>query len=255
MPRTDRQDYKDSTYEEAKASGYDVLQLKYDGWWSRVEIASGNASVFSRTGRIVTTFAANPQIAGTFIGEYLFGTQWSQHPSRQGQIILFDLWHLNRHSLETYTYRDRFGLLRTQIPALGKPFEIVSNFPILSYPEVWSSKVKTGEYEGVVFRRRLSPVDDIILRHKSSVTEEVQIVGFTEGEGKHSGRLGALICRTLAGVEISVGGGLDDKAREDILANQSAYLGRWLTIEGRARFESGSIRHPNFKTWRPDLDS
>lgn len=255
MLRTDRQDYKDSTYEEARNTGYDVLQLKYDGWWSRVEIRDGHGEIYSRTGRLVTTLQTTPSVSGTFIGEYLFGTQWSQTPDRQGKIILFDVWKVENQSLETYTYRDRYGILRANVPLLGQPFSAVANYPIISYSDVWKTQVEAGGYEGVVFRRRLAPVDDIILRHKITITEDVQIVGFTEGIGKHVGRLGALLCKTRHGVEVSVGGGLDDKAREDIWTNQSAYLGRWLTIEGRARFESGSIRHPNFKTWRLDLDS
>ena len=254
--RTDRQDYKDSTYEEARNSGYDVLQLKYDGWWSRVEIRGGHGEIYSRTGRLVTTLQTTPSISGTFVGEYLFGTQWSQREDRQGKIILFDVWRIDNQPLDTYTYRDRYGILRANVPLLGQPFAAVANYPIISYMEVWKSQIETGEYEGVVFRRRLSPVDDIILRHKICVTEDVKIIGFVEGkEGKHLGRLGALLCQTRNGVEVSVGGGLDDKAREDIWLNQSAYLGRWLTIKGLARFESGSIRHPNFLHWRPDLDA
>ena len=253
--RTDRQDYKDATFEEARDAGYDVLQLKYDGWWARVEIAAGRGEVYSRTARLVTTITTNPNVVGTFIGEYMFGTQWSQDPSRQGKIFLFDVWKTGNTYLNTYTYRDRYGVLRANLPLLGSPFELVANYPILSYSEIWTNKVETGEYEGVVFRRRLAPVDDLILRHKAVVSDDVQIIGFVAGEGKHGGRLGALVCRTQSGVEVRVGGGLDDKAREDIWANQSAYLGRWCTIEGRARFESGALRHPNFICWRPDLDS
>lgn len=249
----DRQDYKDATYEEARDAGYDVLQLKYDGWWARVEIKAGKGDIYSRTSRLVTSITTNPDVDGTFIGEYMFGTQWSQDPSRQGKIFLFDVWRLGNTHLATYTYRDRYGILRANHALLGVPFELVLNYPILSYDNVWSTQVESGQYEGVVFRRRLAPVDDLILRHKITITEDVQIIDFVEGEGKHTGRLGALCCRTRAGVEVRVGGGLDDKAREDIWANQSAYLGRWCTIEGRARFESGALRHPNFVCWRDDL--
>jgi ATP-dependent DNA ligase len=252
--RTECQDYEDSTYAQAVQSGYDTLQLKYDGWWSRTEIAHGEGRLYSKTGRLVTSFPANPSITGTFIGEYMFGTQWSQPADRQGKIYLHDVWRIGNSSLETFTYRDRYGILRANISLLGVPFEIVNNYPITAQPDIWQRYVATSLFEGVVYRRRLSPVDDTILREKAVVTEDVQVTGFIEGEGKHSGRLGALVCQNRQGVEIRVGGGLDDKAREDIWANQSAYLGRWCTIEGRARFASGAIRHPNFIAWRADLD-
>ena len=49
-----------------------------------------------------------------------------------------------------------------------------------------------------------------------------------------------------------VGGGFDDQQRAEIWNNQPLYLGKWFEIEARAKFESGSYRHPNFIRWRND---
>lgn len=56
-----------------------------------------------------------------------------------------------------------------------------------------------------------------------------KIVGFRAGQGKHAGKLGALIVR-LKGVDFGVGTGLTDAMRAKIWKNKSDYLGRQVDI-------------------------
>lgn len=255
--KLDRQNYNDSTFEQARLAGCDCIQLKYDGWWARVVCRNGRGTIYSRTQREVGFIETDPELDGVFIAEYLFGTQWAQKPEHLGQLIVFDCWELGGTSLMTSPYKERYKIVRTLIPTLYRTdvMRVINIYRMDDYPTLWEYYVKSEKYEGVVFRRLSDQVDTTIFRQKLSITEDVFITGFAPGEvnGRHEHRLGALICSTRDGVELRVGGGLSDEQRDKIWTNKEAYLGRWLTVEAKKRFESGSLRHPNFKEWREDL--
>lgn len=251
--KLDRQKYIDSNAYDAKTAGCDTVQLKYDGWWVRVECSDGLAKLFSRTQRHVHTLPIDPLVHGTFIGEYMFGTQWAQKQDRLGKVFLFDCWSATGQDTSQFQYKERYALARANLPLLGETFRLVQNYPITSFDQVWNQFVSTGEYEGVVFRRRHGTVDDVLHRQKRKVTKDLRVIGFEPGEGKHLGRLGALIGITATGTSISVGGGFDDSEREAIWRDQDRFLGKTFEVEGYAEFESGSLRHPQFVRWREDV--
>lgn len=131
---------------------------------------------------------------------------------------------------------------------------IIPVYPITKREELWKESVETGEYEGVVYRRRLGTIDDLLLREKRTVTADFIILGFEEGEGKHAGRLGAVLCGTKqkpTEAFARVGNGFSDPLREEIWANKDTWLGRWIECSGKALFESGLLRHPTFERLRP----
>ena len=258
--RTSRQDYADSTYEKALEAGCDTLQLKMDGWWSRTEIVSGDLKIYTRTGRHLSQFDLSlPQpITATIIGELMYGTNWSQKTNLQGKVFVFDLWQTQNEDIEAFRYKDRYGLLKALMPYLPDRYIRVSNFDIHSYPEVWKRFVVTGEYEGVVFRRKSDAVGASLLRHKNTIHDEYTALDFLEGEGKHAGRLGSIVCGDINGRALftddgrpaTVGGGLDDDDRIEIWGNKEKYRGRKFEVEGKARFSSGLLRHPNIVRWK-----
>lgn len=253
--RTQRQDYKDSSYDLALAAGCDIVQLKYDGWWSRTESIAGNCEVFSETGRRLDKFTSSLEGSSSFtiISELMHGTQWSLDPSRTGKRYLFDIWSYEDNSLELDSYSTRYKILMSLLPSLPQSWELVQNFSINDYPTIWNTFVVPGHFEGVVFRNSKAPVGNPIHREKIEITEDVQVLGFKRGEtGKYSGTLGAILCITSTGVPIDVGGGFTDAQRDDIFTNQDKYLRRWCSISGKKRFASGALRHPNFVAWRPE---
>lgn len=253
--KTSRQLYKDAKYDEALAAGCDVVQLKYDGWWARIEIEHGKGQVFSETGRHLPRFdftLVTAPLTLTLVGELMYGTQWAKDPGREGKIFLFDCWRYEEKDTEAYSYRDRFALIKSLQPHLPLNFEKVQNYKIGDYTHLWKELVETKKFEGVVFRNSKHPAGAPLMRHKNVFTEDVRIVGFKAGNGKHAGRLGSLLCTTIAGYPIDIGGGLDDAARDEIWRNQDSYLGRYAQIEGRARFTSGALRHPNLVALRPE---
>lgn len=249
-----RQDYREGTYLDAKTKGYDILQLKYDGWFDRIEIRGGKVEHYSRTGRLFKEgLVADLELHCTLIGEHMQGTQWSQNPRYNGHTYIFDCWMWDGRDLKTLPYKDRYKVSRLatvgRLPAVFKP---VNCYRIDDFPQLWETQVVSGAFEGLVFKKSTDDTSGLILRQKMIVYEDLKCVGFSEGEGRLSGTLGAIQAVTEDGVRVDVGGGLSDETRREIFDNQPFYLNKWFEAEGRAKFESGSIRHPNFIKWRFD---
>jgi ATP-dependent DNA ligase len=250
-----RNKYIDGTYEQALAYGCDVVQLKYDGWWCQAQTdADGGTTFYSDTNRPFHD-AVGGLPNSILIGEFMRGTQWSQDMLRKGKFFVFDIWQLQDLPLAQMSYRERMGQLRLRADKLPENFEIVTNFRISDYATVWSTCVETGKYEGVVFRRSVGPLGDMIFRKKRVLTFDGRVTGFVEGQGKHAGRLGALkVAYEHLGwlVETPLGTGFDDAEREAIWQHQTQYLGRIAEFEASAQFESGAVRHGRFVRWRED---
>lgn len=244
-----RNAYINGTYEEAVERDYDILQLKYDGWWCRAEHAAGHVDYFSETDRNFLSTDIPGLDGCTIIGEYMRGTQWSQHPDRKGLFFIYDLRTVFGEPLTHETYSTRYRLLR-RLP-LPVNYRLVECFPIKSFDSTWQHYVLDQGFEGVVFRRSESTLDDPIMRHKREYTLDGVVVGFTSGRGKYEGSLGAV--RVVCGEAITdVGGGFSDVERQSIWNNQTAYIGRVMEFTANAVFESGAPRHPRFVRWRED---
>ncbi len=98
------------------------------------------------------------------------------------------------------------------------------------------------EYEGLVLRQ-----GDIFIKVKPSFTEDVRIIGFVEGKGKHKGRLGKFI--TEGG---GVGTGFNDNQRENIWALRDHLIGKTIEVEVTSQAPGGKFRHARFIRMRPD---
>ena len=263
----DRQTFKDIVFdtdrgfqpcfEEARSYGCDVVQLKYDGWWSLIETDANVMRFYSRTAREFKSIPTLNDITSKMVGECMQGTQWSQEPGRLGRTFLFDIWNYSTHDLSNSTYRVRYNVLQTAALNLPDTFTVVPNYFIDLAPPLWLTHVEneaTG-YEGIIFRKSTDPIASTIYRCKKVVTADLQIIGFYEGQGKYVGTLGGVNARTADDIRVDVGGGFSDELRNTIWQAQESYLGRWFEIKARAKFESGSYRHPNFVRWRPDKDT
>lgn len=253
-----RQEYKDSTLDEAIAAGCDCVQLKHDGWWCCNRWDGKYQNLFSQTGRHFDTIEAPWRDEALLIGEAMYGTQWAQDVNRKGFIYLFDLWDIRGRSLRTLPYAQRMIHLRSLLSICPintqSKLKVIQTYPISHAKQLWETYVTSERFEGLVYRRTSDPVDVVIHREKFIITETLRFHRYTLGkaEGRHAHRIGAIVGVTEKGVEVSVGGGLSDADRDSIIANPSAYIGRYFDVEARARFASGSLRHPNFVCWRDD---
>jgi DNA ligase-1 len=113
--------------------------------------------------------------------------------------------------------------------------------------------VETKKFEGVVFRKADDAWDVVVQRAKLTITIDLYIVGYEEGQGRLAGTLGTILARQQAGGPvIRVGGGLSDSIRRIIWSDQRGHLGRYFTCECKKIFNSGLPRHPNFVQWHAD---
>lgn len=247
----ERQVYKDISHDDACKLGLEVIQLKYDGWWTFLEIKNGTMSFYSRTRRLFKSEPiADPTLDCCLVGEHMQGTQWSQSPDRLGKTFLFDAWRVNGQDLSLVPYADRYRILKAVHARLPSTFQLVQNYPMTSFPDLWALCDEGGGFEGLVYRMRRSVVPVCIFRNKRTFTTDLIVTDFLPGEGKYEGVLGAIRGTTPDGVTVDVGGGFEDEDRRMIWGERDFYMGKKFEVEYRKKFESGSLRHPNFKRWR-----
>jgi hypothetical protein len=190
----DRQPYKDCDIPSARTFHCDIVQLKYDGWWSRIEISSGYIRFYSRTNRLFRELTiVDTELRCTLVGEHMQGTQWSQSPEHLGQTYVFDCWHWAEQSLLEVPYRDRYRIVKAALRYLPDTFRIIPCYPIAHADSLWSNEVTTGGFEGLVFRRGSDDVSMTLYRNKLAVTAIYSILGFVEGVNKYTNCLGSVI--------------------------------------------------------------
>ena len=131
-------------------------------------------------------------------------------------------------------------------------------------------------YEGAMLRRLVGPKsvykfgrstakEGTLLKIKSFVDDEAEIIGFEEEMANHNeavkdelghtkrsshaenkvgkGRLGALVCRTRSGVQFNIGTGFDAKQRQELWDQRETLVG---TLAKFKHFEIGAQQAPRF---------
>jgi ATP-dependent DNA ligase len=247
------------TAEQAALSGqFQWIQPKYDGWWACVAIRRGRAYIYSRQGVLKNTSAVRQtDIDCVLIGEYLVGTQRAASIGEaKGQFVAFDM--VERHGKcigdRPYLERSDFAQRFAEHEQWMLP---VQNYGIRSHSKVWRELVASGDAEGLVFRSMHDTYgDSVIGRVKRTFTMDYVVMGVERGQGRHSGRAGAVICGLYEGrklvEKVRVGGGWTDAQRDELFANPKAFIGRVLEVKGWQVFDSGSMRHPNAVRFRDD---
>lgn len=109
--------------------------------------------------------------------------------------------------------------------------------------EYFSLLVAAGA-EGVMLRARMSPYEPkrsgYLLKMKPTDSDEGVVIGYKPGEGKHLGRVGAVIVKWRT-KEVDLGTGLTDAQREN-----PPKIGALVTFEYRGLTDDGQPRHPSF---------
>ena len=105
--------------------------------------------------------------------------------------------------------------------------------------------------EGLMLRQPGSKYEagrsSTLLKVKTFRTDDAVVIGHQPGEGKHKGRLGALIARTGDGKEFRVGTGLSDAERGSPPA-----IGSIITFKYQELTETGVPRFPSYVGLRRD---
>lgn len=243
-------EFKDTTPEEARKQGANLVQLKWDGWFSEITIdPSGLALQKSKTDRVLRQFDTKRPSTGLTIiqGEYMFGTQFAQNPGWQNKTICYDLLMLDGKNLTGASYAARYTLLRGLLVANKWPdFQLCACYEFDDVPTLQAQYLEDMGFEGYVFRDFAAVANKPIWRHKTTVIKELEVVGAVEGEGALQGMLGAFVVKYDDGSTGTVGGGLDKALRAKLWLVKDELSGLRIECEGKKVFESGKLRHPNF---------
>jgi DNA ligase-1 len=86
-----------------------------------------------------------------------------------------------------------------------------------------------------------------LLKVKTFHDAEARVIGHQPGNGRHQGRLGALLVELANGTQFAVGTGFSDRQRE-----QPPAVGMWITFRYQELSEGGVPRFPSFVRGCPD---
>jgi len=103
--------------------------------------------------------------------------------------------------------------------------------------------------EGVMLRRPRSTYErgrsHDLLKVVKFYTAEAVVVGYSPGEGRHEGRVGALVCRLPDGVEFDIGTGLTDRQRD-----RPPRVGSKITFKFKSKTQDGKPYAASYVTTR-----
>jgi len=252
-----KQPSKDSTIADAIAKGYDICQLKYDGWWCRTDFTPRTQHTeidyLSCNGRNLRQDICRPlnQQIPSVIGEFMYGREWAKHPDREGNIYVHDV-----YGFEAYTYIERYRLLQQLAGTLPPNFVIVQSYPVTDAQAIWNTAIVKHGFEGLVFKKWSDPQSEPILKVKAVETEDMYIVACHRGDGKYADTLGALgLSKEPTGAEVTRCSGMTDSLRDEIWNDQTSFIGRCVEIKGSQRSDQGILQHPRFISFREDKDT
>ncbi len=266
---------------------YDMVQPKYDGWWTYVDINSEMDVQGFRTATIVTSggeqrsgFKMKCDVPAILLCEWIYGTNWSQQLLQKGnnlfdKFVIFDAVMIGNKDLSNVPYKERLIMMnewRKSNNFINK-FMVVPSYmvdwgngmpmfnPYESIQELaerkWKEYVEESNFEGLVFKKSTDPLPLITVgRLKKVVTMDYIVIGFKEGTKRLEGTLGAIEGGLLVDGKVqricTVGGGFTDELRDEIWCNKETYIGRVFEARGKVLFSSGALRHPAFTKWRDD---
>lgn len=111
-------------------------------------------------------------------------------------------------------------------------------------------------FEGAMIKNLDAPYvfkrSDNILKLKTMLDADGEVVGWYEGKGRHKGRLGGLVA-LFDGVETRVGSGFSDEQRTQIW-KEGLPKGRVIEVQYQNKTPDGSLRFPVFIKYRPDKE-
>jgi len=151
-------------------------------------------------------------------------------------------------------FTERLNAYRQQVAALAQEWVVaVPQWRVQGHAELQAllkQTVKAGG-EGLMLHRGDAPYrggrSDDLLKAKTHEDAEARVVAHLPGQGKHEGKLGALLVETPEGLRFKLGTGFSDAER----ANPPA-VGTQVTYRYRGLNDSGVPRFASF--WRVRVD-
>lgn len=246
-----------------KSDGFDVVELKYDGWWGQLVLENKVWRLYSRTGQLKKFGELKtPQPGRSIIhGEFCYGTQWAKGRQEYGKLAVYGAEELKGLDVRGQTNGHVRSMLIQMLPEIHAETSIlegvflVDQYSIEHAPKMWEEH---EDFEGLVFKDSREPWGTAFARMKRNVTAEFICMGFEKstsdsyaGWGVKS-VIGGLYDKAGKLVEVCRVGGITDTQRSAFFKNPNQFIGKVFTAEGKQLMKSGALRHPNFLIWRGD---
>ena len=271
-----------------KIEGVCYIEYKYDGVRVLAIVQNGDATLYSRNGKLLENFPhinealSKPEFEGlVFDGEVMsddFQTLMRQVHRKEGAqtedsyLAVFDMLTLEEFneggtSMSAVDRRDRLTDLSGEFNYRIQLVEATlvnldldegqvkfKDMNKLALDEGYEGLMIKPAHEGYKCKR-----SHAWLKIKPFIEVTLEVVGTEEGTGKNEGMLGALVVEGNDDgkfFHLNVGSGLTDDMRKDVWAVKDAVIGQLVEIRADAATQSQdaedtwSLRFPRFKTFR-----
>lgn len=212
--------------------------------------------------------------------------RWITTDNRWRDVVLFvELWHPNREFAEIsgkvrqhspapeliykawdvvptsdwwageckVPFKQRYGWINEYTPEDFRAY--LYPFNPMSLQKEANHLALSGGYDGLIAKDpngtwKLGPgTDGESIKIKQKLSFDLEVVGVTEGAGKHAGRIGSLVVRFRGGTLLGVGTGLSDDDRK-----RTDWVGKIVEVEAMGYSSEGSLREPRLKGERFDKE-
>lgn len=242
-------------------SVFDVVELKYDGWWGQLVIEGDRWKLFSRTGQRKQKGTLSRQYGKSIIhGEYCYGTQWAKNqPQVYNKIAVHHAEIIDGQPMTEvshHTVRKILGRFLKELEGeeIVNGLFLIDQWPIAEVEDVWAMY---PDFEGLVFKNADAPWGAGYGRMKRDASMDYICMGFEKSEAERNKGWG--VAAIIGGlyengelVQKCKMGGMNDADRRDMYLRGARYVGRVFEANGKKVMKSGALRHPNFVRWRND---
>lgn len=271
-----------------KIAGECFIEFKYDGVRVIAIVTNGDATLYSRNGKLLENFPhinealSKPEFEGlVFDGEVMsedFQSLMRQVHRKEGAqtedayLAVFDMLTLEEFNakgtkMSALDRRERLVALEGDFNSTiqlveAMLFDLDTDFGKEEFKTANKVALDLG-YEGLMIKPAHLGYDckrsHAWLKIKPFIEVTLTVVGVEEGTGKNAGMLGALVVEGRddgKNFHLNVGSGLTDDMRKDIWAAQESVIGQLVEIRADAATQSQdaedtwSLRFPRFKTFR-----
>lgn len=151
------------------------------------------------------------------------------------------------------TFEERLAYLEKHAPTTTVMFVLPQRECVgLGHFKAEMRSVSSLGGEGLMLRKPGSHYESgrstTLLKAKTFLDAEAEVIGHEPGKGRHVGRLGALACKLPSGVTFNVGTGFSDKERASPPA-----IGTTITFRYQELSTTGTPRFPSFLRVAVDL--
>jgi len=268
------------TYEQPSdiRSEFIYIQPKLDGVRCICIVKSGGVELFTRNGSkiegydsIETAMLEYPidyVYDGEIIGSSFDNTMeglFAKGKRKEANYIIWDMLPLKEFNERIcsmpYSYRLN-NLMQTRDASENTKIIVSTKKSARLFsedPDKTCNLMVLDGYEGVVLKGADTKYDYkrsySWLKYKMMKTDEFNIIGFEEGNGRNLNSLGAIIVQSLDGnIESKVGSGFSDEQRQYIWEHQDELAWTKVEIKFQEVTKDNSLRFPTFVKFRDDLN-